>query len=213
MKSNWQKTLQDASNAVYNDSSLTSGYLLKAAALQGLERWEEAVRELEECVNRGPGGQDHAAHEQLQHAQFLLKKSQRPCLYELLGVKNKENGTVCRTPVSRSDGGCHYPRRRSLRHDIMHLPLRAATEKEIRTAYKKAALQYHPDRWGGKPEEEQKAAEAKFKLCADALELLTDPEKNVFEQAGRGLLPVTKRQLCKLALLLRESLRGIQSQY
>jgi hypothetical protein len=96
---------------------------------QGLGRWEEAVGELEQCINSGLGGQDRAVHKALQvrtpsrrshrscalisriqscvpragarsaprgqlsgrgpplqHAQFLVKKSQRKCLYELLSA-------------------------------------------------------------------------------------------------------------------------------
>jgi len=47
-----------------------------------------------------------------------------------------------------------------------------ADEKTIKKAYRKTALQYHPDRNQG-----DKAAEEKFKEAAEAYEVLSDPQK------------------------------------
>ena len=52
-----------------------------------------------------------------------------------------------------------------------------ATEEEISAAYKKKAMLYHPDRQQGKTDAEKKEAEEKFKECAEAAEVLKDPEK------------------------------------
>lgn len=52
-----------------------------------------------------------------------------------------------------------------------------ATEDEIKEAYRKLALKFHPDRYSGKPEEEKKAAEDKFKDIAEAYSVLGDKEK------------------------------------
>ena len=49
---------------------------------------------------------------------------------------------------------------------------RNATQEEIKKAYRKLALQYHPDKAGG-----DKDAEEKFKLIAEAYEILSDPQK------------------------------------
>ena len=55
---------------------------------------------------------------------------------------------------------------------------------EIKKAYRKAALQFHPDRNQGDPE-----AEGKFKEAAEAYEVLSDPEKRQrYDRYGhRGL--------------------------
>ena len=52
---------------------------------------------------------------------------------------------------------------------------RSATKKDIKKAYKKLALEWHPDKFTD--EEEKKAAEKKFMDIAAAKEVLTDDEK------------------------------------
>ena len=61
---------------------------------------------------------------------------------------------------------------------------RDADEKEIKTAYKKAALLHHPDRQSGKSDEEKAQAEAKFKQIGEAYEILSDPEKKQRYDSG-----------------------------
>lgn len=52
-----------------------------------------------------------------------------------------------------------------------------ATDAEIKKAYRKAAVKWHPDRWSNKSKEEQKKAEEMFKQVAEANEVLSDPDK------------------------------------
>src|SRR3954468_16294886 len=58
--------------------------------------------------------------------------------------------------------------------------------EEIRRAYRKLAMKYHPDRADG----DKTVAETKFKECAEAYEVLTDPDKrrkyDQFGHAGMG---------------------------
>ncbi len=62
---------------------------------------------------------------------------------------------------------------------------RAATDQEIKSAYRKLALQHHPDRNAG-----DKAAEEKFKEAAEAYAVLADRERRAaydrFGHAGVG---------------------------
>ena len=57
-----------------------------------------------------------------------------------------------------------------------------ATPEEIKKSYRKAALQYHPDRNPGDPE-----AEYKFKDAAEAYEILSDPQKRSQYDRGQRL--------------------------
>ncbi|HHD77474.1 MAG TPA: molecular chaperone DnaJ, partial [Campylobacteraceae bacterium] len=57
---------------------------------------------------------------------------------------------------------------------------RDADENEIKKAYRKLALKYHPDRNQG-----DKEAEEKFKLVNEAYQVLSDPQKrSVYDRYG-----------------------------
>lgn len=59
---------------------------------------------------------------------------------------------------------------------------RGADEATIKSAYRKKAMQYHPDRNPGNPE-----AEEKFKEATEAYEILKDPQKRqMYDQYGHA---------------------------
>lgn len=59
---------------------------------------------------------------------------------------------------------------------------RDASDDEIKRAYRKKAMQYHPDR-----NPDDKEAEQKFKACAEAFEVLGDAEKRkLYDQYGKA---------------------------
>ncbi|MCF0209059.1 MAG: molecular chaperone DnaJ, partial [Bacteroidaceae bacterium] len=62
---------------------------------------------------------------------------------------------------------------------------KTATADEIKKAYRKVAIKYHPDRQSGKSEAEQKEAEEKFKEAAEAYGVLSDEQKRQqYDQFG-----------------------------
>lgn len=63
-------------------------------------------------------------------------------------------------------------------YDILGVP-KSATADEIKRAYRKAAVQHHPDKTGGD--------DAKFKELGEAYETLSDPEKRAgYDQFGQA---------------------------
>ncbi len=62
---------------------------------------------------------------------------------------------------------------------------KTATADEIKKAYRKKAIQYHPDRNPG-----DKEAEEKFKEAAEAYDVLSDPDKRArYDQYGHNMGP------------------------
>ena len=64
---------------------------------------------------------------------------------------------------------------------------RKASADEIKSAYRKLALKWHPDRWVDSTEKEKKDAEEKFKEASEAYSVLSDPDKKAkYDQFGFG---------------------------
>ena len=62
---------------------------------------------------------------------------------------------------------------------------KTATADEIKKAYRKKAIQYHPDKWSTASDEEKKNAEERFKEAAEAYEVLSDENKRArYDQFG-----------------------------
>ncbi len=64
---------------------------------------------------------------------------------------------------------------------------KGASDDEIKKAFRKAALKYHPDRMVNASEEEKKVAEEKFKELNEAYQVLSDSEKRqMYDQYGHA---------------------------
>jgi DnaJ-class molecular chaperone len=68
---------------------------------------------------------------------------------------------------------------------------RGATDDDVKKAYRKMALKYHPDK------NKSAGAEEKFKEIAEAYEVLSDPKKRqVYDQYGEEGLKGTFSSCC-----------------
>lgn len=96
-------------------------------------------------------------------------------IYDYLSLSEQEAHEDPETPSPPSSPVCldHYT--------VLGVPS-DSNEEEIRRAYKRLALRYHPDK---NPDAD---AEEKFKQIAQAYEVLTDPEKrSIYDQQGENL--------------------------
>ena len=69
-------------------------------------------------------------------------------------------------------------------YEVLGLSKGASTD-DIKGAYRKAALKWHPDRWVNGTDAEKKTAEEKFKEASEAYSVLSDPDKKAkYDQFG-----------------------------
>ncbi len=62
-----------------------------------------------------------------------------------------------------------------------------ANADEIKKAYRKKAIEFHPDKYANASESERKAAEEKFKEAAEAYDVLSNPDKRArYDQFGHA---------------------------
>lgn len=79
-------------------------------------------------------------------------------------------------------------------YDLLGLE-KTASENDIKKAYRKLAMKYHPDKFSNASEKEKKEAEEKFKEVNEAYQVLSDADKRAkydrfghaaFENGGGG---------------------------
>ena len=64
---------------------------------------------------------------------------------------------------------------------------KGASEDEIKKAYRKAAMKYHPDKFRNASDKEKKEAEEKFKEVNEAYQILSDAQKRAqYDQFGHA---------------------------
>ena len=71
-------------------------------------------------------------------------------------------------------------------YEVLGVP-KSASDDEIKKAYRKLAMKFHPDRVSTLPEAEKKKAEEKFKELQESYAVLSDPQKKqMYEQFGHA---------------------------
>jgi molecular chaperone DnaJ len=69
-------------------------------------------------------------------------------------------------------------------YEVLGVGKNASTD-DIKMAYRKLAMQWHPDRWVNGSDAEKKTAEEKFKEASEAYSVLSDPDKKAkYDQFG-----------------------------
>ncbi|KPA79888.1 putative DNAJ domain protein [Leptomonas pyrrhocoris] len=70
-------------------------------------------------------------------------------------------------------------------YKVLSLPQKESNQDVIKRSYKKACLQWHPDKWANASEEEKSHAEVQFKEIGEAFGVLSDPQKKRLYDSGQ----------------------------
>lgn len=143
----WEEALADCESAMRLRPNYVKARLRRTDCLIGMERFKEAIRDLERLQREGA---DDSVRRRLHEAKLAQKKALRKDYYKILEVP------------------------------------KSATGPDIKRAYRKAALRWHPDKNRGS-EEETKAAEAMFKDVNEAYGILSDSQKRARYDQGADI--------------------------
>ena len=168
----------DPSNNSYNATI----YNNRAAALIKLSRWTEALSDCDRCIELSPAtikahlrrSQCHTALAQFEDAVRDLESALK------LDSSNRD--------IIRQIKEAKLAAKKAKRKDYYAIldVSKDAGENDIKKAYRKAALRFHPDKNNETPES-AKIAEAKFKDVTEAYETLSDDNKRRRYDSGVDL--------------------------
>lgn len=163
-------------------------YSNRASSLVKLRKQEEAINDFEKALELDST-----------YSKAYLKKAS--CLIDLGGEENLNKAMHCYTEaeklvedrsllseIRQGQRKVKLELKKAKRKDyykILDLKLKErSTQHEIKKAYRKMALKYHPDRHASKTDKEKEAAEKAFKDVGEAYAILSDEQKREKYDAG-----------------------------
>mmetsp|Transcript_5502 Transcript_5502/g.8662 ORF Transcript_5502/g.8662 Transcript_5502/m.8662 type:complete len:586 (-) Transcript_5502:111-1868(-) len=163
----------------------------RAQAYRRLKQWNECLHDCKTALH----SQDDNKQAWITRASALIELN-RPQeaekeMKELLET-TFQNDTMVRHMLDKAA----FEVRKRKRPDYYELLgiSRIASEPEIKMAYKKRALEIHPDRVAKEDDEAKtKEHEEKFKIIGEALEILTDPMKRELYDEGHDKQAIEER--------------------
>ena len=162
---------------------------LRANANVRLRRYDDALRD---CAASIESREDHKPAYYTMSTALLAEgraEEAAAALERLLAMDPSDETT------RRHRDKARFEVRKQKRPDyyaILGVP-RVASVPEIKAGYKRACMEYHPDRHAGKPEAERVAAEEKFKLLGEALEIMEDQMKRQLYDEGYDKEAIAER--------------------
>lgn len=164
-------------------------YCNRAAASSSMGKYEEAIGDCDKAIELDQGygkaytrralcSRSLGGKERLERAVLDYEKAE-----QLLGETNETRENIRKTKMELkiAKRKNYYGSLGITNNESSH------TTEDIKKAYKRAALKYHPDRHTNSTEDERNDAEAKFKDVSEALMVLSDPEKRRLYDRGMDL--------------------------
>mmetsp|Transcript_7191 Transcript_7191/g.10948 ORF Transcript_7191/g.10948 Transcript_7191/m.10948 type:complete len:583 (+) Transcript_7191:87-1835(+) len=154
----------------------------RAQAYRRLKRWEECLADCKEAIqtqydNKTAWTTRASALIEIGKANIAEKDMQK------LLENTFQNDSIITHWRDKANFEVRKVRRPKY-YKMLDVP-RVASEREIKVAYKRKALELHPDRVAGQRDEKKtKIYERKFKDLGEALEILTDPMKRQLYDEG-----------------------------
>jgi len=171
--------LVDSDNKISNSKL----YFNRATVLAKLKKWTQSVEDCNRCLSLD----DTYIKAYLRRAKCymeLQKFEEAVRDYERVHKMDRSNFEY-RQLLNQAK----HELKKSLRKDYYKIlgVDRNANEEEIKKAYKKRALEHHPDRHVGATEEEKEEHEKKFKEIGEAYGVLSDAKQKSRYDAGQDL--------------------------
>ncbi|RNF17190.1 putative TPR-repeat-containing chaperone protein DNAJ [Trypanosoma conorhini] len=143
----------------------------QAAAKMELKEYSDALLDCDFAVNNGLSTAKLFArrariHEALNNYDDALRDIQKATEMDA-----SYEGEFQRTKASAKRA------KRKDYYKVLDLPPNENDDAQIKRAYKKACLQWHPDKWAHASQEEKTHAEKMFKEVGEAFSILSDPQK------------------------------------
>nr|CCA17920.1 ion channel putative [Albugo laibachii Nc14] len=163
-------------------------YCNRATALSQINRYEEAIRDCDKAIYY-----DHGyAKAYLRKAACLKALGTEEKLEQALRVYEQASklvGNGAQRDIQQNIRETKLELKKAKRKDYYKIlgVTQSANEHEIKKAYRKSALKYHPDRHASKSDTEKKEAEVAFKNLGEAYAVLSDPQKKQRYDAGVDL--------------------------
>ena len=148
----YDKALKDCALAVYAQEDCLPAWLVQFQALHGMEQHETALEQVTDLIRKVSGGEDHPSSGSID---ARLRKAYERADFLVRKAKRPNFYTLLGvSPV--------------------------ASEIEIKKAYKRKALEYHPDKV---PPEQREQAQKQFQLLGQGLEILTnDFQRRLYDE-------------------------------
>jgi len=120
-------TLKDCAKSIYLKDDCIEAHITKAIALRGLNRHDEALREMTVLMEKGWGGRDARIRHAYETAEFEARKAKRPDYYAVLG---------CRSIATDKEIKTAYYQRSKEHHPDRHVKADDAEKQKHDTAFK-----------------------------------------------------------------------------